>query len=286
MNRWVAAGGVALAALLTATAAGCGSDQPAPPAPALTVGAAPTNESKLLAHLYSAALGYFGIPTRVQLVPDPVAALDSADVTVAPGLTGELLARFVPHATARADEQVYRSMISALPEGVAAADYTASAQDKPAVAVTEATAATWGARDAAALPNHCRDLSVGVVVRAAHPKRVGDCVLPVAREFPDTASLFAALKAGAVTLAWTSTAAPAAPAGVTVLTDRTALIRAENVVPLYRRNVLAEQQVLALNGIAGELDTATLTDMIGQVDKGADPAAVAGAWLAQHPLDH
>ena len=286
MNRWVAAGGVALAALLAATTAGCGSDQPAPSAPALTVGAAPTPESKLLAHLYSAALGYFGIPTRVQLVPDPVAALDSADVTVAPGLTGELLARFVPHATARADEQVYRSMISALPEGVAAADYTASAQDKPAVAVTEATAATWGARDAAALPNHCRGLTVGVVVRAAHPKRVGDCVLPAAREFPNTASLFAALKAGAVMLAWTSTAAPAAPAGVTVLTDRTALIRAENVVPLYRRNVLAEQQVLALNGIAGELDTATLTDMIGQVDKGADPAAVAGAWLAQHPLDH
>jgi glycine betaine/choline ABC-type transport system substrate-binding protein len=55
---------------------------------------------------------------------------------------------------------------------------------------------------------------------------------------------------------------------------------------LYRRNVLGEQQVLALNGIAGELDTATLTDLIGQVTKGADPAAVAGAWLAQHPLDH
>jgi len=125
-----------------------------------------------------------------------------------------------------------------------------------------------------------------VLTGDAHPARVGDCVLPAAREFKDSASLFAALQAGAVTVAWTSTAAPAVPSGVTVLTDRTSLIRAENVVPLYRRNVLAEQQVLALNGIAGELDTATLTDMIGQVDKGADPAAVAGAWLAQHPLDH
>ncbi|MDX1880489.1 glycine betaine ABC transporter substrate-binding protein [Mycolicibacterium sp. 141076] len=286
MSRRVAAGGVALAALLTAATAGCSSGQSVPGPPALTVGAAPTAESKLLAHLYSAALGYFGIPTRVHLVPDPVAALDSADVTVAPGLTGELLTRFVPHATARADEQVYRSMISALPEGVAAADYTASAQDKPAVAVTAATADRWGKRDVAALPGHCGGLSVGVVTGDAHPARVGDCVLPAAREFKDSASLFAALQAGAVTVAWTSTAAPAVPSGVTVLTDRTSLIRAENVVPLYRRNVLAEQQVLALNGIAGELDTATLTDMIGQVDKGADPAAVAGAWLAQHPLDH
>ena len=106
MSRRVAAGGVALAALLTAATAGCSSGQSVPGPPAVTVGAAPTSESKLLAHLYSAALGYFGIPTRVHLVPDPVAALDSADVTVAPGLTGELLARFVPHATARADEQV------------------------------------------------------------------------------------------------------------------------------------------------------------------------------------
>ena len=41
-----------------------------------------------------------------------------------------------------------------------------------------------------------------------------------------------------------------------VLTDRTSLIRAENVVPLYRRNELTELQVLALNEVAGVLDTA------------------------------
>lgn len=175
MSRRVAAGGVALAALLTATTAGCSTGQSVPGPPAVTVGAAPTSESKLLAHLCSAALGYFGIPTRVHLVPDPVAALDSADVTVAPGLTGELLARFVPHATARADEQVYRSMISALPEGVAAADYTASAQDKPAVAVTAATADRWGKRDVAALPGHCGGLSVGVVTGMPTGSRGGLC---------------------------------------------------------------------------------------------------------------
>ena len=57
MSRRVAAGGVALAALLTATTAGCSSGQSVPGPPAVTVGAAPTSESKLLAHLYSAALG-------------------------------------------------------------------------------------------------------------------------------------------------------------------------------------------------------------------------------------
>ena len=43
-----------------------------------------------------------------------------------------------------------------------------------------------------------------------------------------------------------------------------ALIRAENVVPLYRRNELTDRQVLALNEVAGVLDTAALADMRGK----------------------
>ena len=69
-----------------------------------------------------------------------------------------------------------------------------------------------------------------------------------------------------------------------VLADRTSLIRAENVVPLYRRNELTEPQVLAINELAGVLDTAALAQMRGQVSDGADPGAVASAWLAAHPL--
>ena len=64
--------------------------------------------------------------------PDPLADLDTGDVEVVPGLTGRLLVRFDPDATARAAEQVYRSMISALPEGIGAGDYAQSAEDKPA----------------------------------------------------------------------------------------------------------------------------------------------------------
>lgn len=277
---------VAAVLISAAALAGCSTQDAPQPGPSLAVGAAPTPESALLAQLYAAALRYFGTAARVQTQPDPVGALDTGAVTVAPGFTGELLARFAPHPAARADEQVYREMISALPEGVAAGDYTAAAQDKPAAVVTAATAHGWGAPDVAALLVHCSGLTVGVVAGAAHPSRVGDCRLPAAREFVDTAALFSALTEGDVALAWTSTTAPAVPKDLTVLSDKTALIRAENVVPLYRRNELTEQQVLALNGIAGELDTATLTDMVGQVQRGADPAAVAGGWLAQHPLDH
>jgi glycine betaine/choline ABC-type transport system substrate-binding protein len=69
-----------------------------------------------------------------------------------------------------------------------------------------------------------------------------------------------------------------------MLSDRTSLIRAENLVPLYRRNELNEAQVLALNEVAGVLDTAALADMRAQVEDGTDPGLVAGAFLDEHPL--
>ena len=47
-------------------------------------------------------------------------------------------------------------------------------------------------------------------------------------------------------------------------------------MPLYRRNELTESQVLAINEIAGVLDTGALADMRRKVADGADPGAVAG----------
>ena len=92
--------------------------------------------------------------------------------------------------------------------------------------------------------------------------------MPKPREFPDNAALFAALRAGQVNAAWTTTATPNIPSELMVLSDKTSLIRAENLVPLYRRNELNEQQVLALNEVAGVLDTAALADMRRQVAEG------------------
>jgi glycine betaine/choline ABC-type transport system substrate-binding protein len=271
---------VALVALLVA---GCGGHTEAS---SVAVGAGADAESVLLAHVYAAALRYYGSPAHVETSPDPVGDLDTGDVIVVPGFTGRLLKRFDPDATARADEQVYRSMISALPEGIGAGDYTQSAQDKPALVVTETTASSWKRRDVTALVAHCGELRVGAVEGAAVPATVGACKLPKSRVFPDAATLFASLRVGQVNAAWTSTAAPNVPDDAVVLSDRTSLIRAENVVPLYRRNELNEQQVLALNQIAGELDTGALADMRRQVAEGKDPGAVAGAWLDAHPLGH
>ncbi len=268
-------------ALIALIVVGCGGHT-APPS--IAVGANDDAGDALIAHLYAAALRFYGSPAHVKSVPDPLGDLDSAAIGVAPGFTGELLKRFEPGAAARSDVQVYRAMVSALPEGVAAGDYTTSAEDKPALAVTEPTAQAWGGQDVTAVVRNCAKVQTGAAKGSRPPTAIGACKLPQPREFPDAATLFAALRAGQINAAWTSTATPDVPSEAVVLSDKTALIRAENLVPLYRRNELNESQVLALNEVAGVLDTGSLADMRRQVDEGKDPGQVAGAWLDAHPL--
>jgi hypothetical protein len=168
---------------------------------------------------------------------------------------------------------------------VAAGDYAPAAEDKTALAVTATTAAAWGSRDLTALLGHCAGLSVGAVAGRSHPPSVGACSLPAPREYRDAAAMFDALRAGAVTAAWTGTAEPAVPDGVVVLVDRKpTLIPAQNVVALYRRNELNQMQLRAINEIAGVLDTAALVDMLRQIKAGADSRSVAEAWLTANPL--
>ena len=270
-----------LIALVAMVTAGCGAQAGAP---SIAVGSTSDPESKLVASLYAAALRFYGSPAHVQSVPDPLTELDSAAIRVVPGFTGELLQRFEPGAAARSAAQVYRAMVSALPEGISAGDYTTSAEDKPAIAVTKASADSWGGRDVAAAARNCAKLSVGAVAGARPPSAIGVCKLPKPREYPDETALFGAVRAGQINAAWTTTATPNISDDLVTLSDRTSLIRAENLVPLYRRNELSDRQVLAINEMAGVLDTAALAQMRGEVAKGADPNVVADGFLAEHPL--
>src|SRR5215218_42037 len=161
-------------ALLALILVGCGGHSGPP---SVAVGSTSDPESQLVAHLYAAALRFYGSPAHVRPVSDPVADLDSADVRVAPGFSGQLLMRFDPDATARADMQVYRALLSALPEGVAAGDYTTSAEDKPALAVTEQTAGAWNGRDVTAAVSSCAKIVAGALPGTATPSKVGRCTL-------------------------------------------------------------------------------------------------------------
>jgi glycine betaine/choline ABC-type transport system substrate-binding protein len=251
----------------------------------VVVGSRAGIESTLLADIYTGALRSYGFPAHTEQAPDPLTKLDSGAFVVVPGFTGRVLQTFQPGAAVRSDAQVYKAMVGALPEGIAAGDYTTAAEDKPALAVAESMSRSWSSGDLSALARHCDGLVVGSMAGASTPSAVGSCRLPAGREFPDDARLFAAVKAGEVTAAWTTTADPNVPADLVVLTDgKPALVQAENVVPLYRRNELTDRQLLAVNEVAGVLDTAALVDMRRQVTAGADPQAVVDAWLNEHPL--
>lgn len=263
--------------------AACGAEQPS--AVSLAVGADPSPESELLANLYAAALRSYGTPAHVEVTRDPLAGLDSGSVTVVPGFTGTLLEMFAPGSQARSDDDVYEEMVGALPEGVAAGDYTTAAEDKSAAVVAEQTAAAWGGSDIEALVQHCDEITAGVVRGGQPPKLIDDCPLSKPYEFPNDAALFAALEAGHLNVAWTTTADPDVPSQTVVLADRSpVLIQAENAVPLYRRNGLTARQVLAVNEVAGVLDTAALKQMRAEVAAGSDPEQVAEAWLAENPI--
>ena len=265
---------VALVALLVA---GCGGRAEAD---RLRWGRVTTRNRSLLAHLYAAALRTYGTAAHVEAVPDPLAGLDSGAVDVVPGFTGRLLDTFAPGAKARAAAQVYRDMVSALPEGVAAGDYTYGGGQAGARG-HRGHRRRWGGRDVTAAVRNCDKLKIGRCRCSATggrrhvPGRV--------RGYPDGTTLFEALRTGQVNAVWTTTADRTSPSTV-VLADRTSWIRAENVVPLYRRNELSETQVLAINEVAGVLDTAALVQMRRQVAAGADPGQVADAFLAEHPL--
>jgi glycine betaine/choline ABC-type transport system substrate-binding protein len=274
---------IALALSVALATAGCGHT--GHHAAELVVGSRSGVEATLLADIYTGALRSYGFPARTEQALNPLAQLDSGTFGVVPSLTGRVLQAFQPGATVRSDAQVYKAMIGALPEGIAAGDYTTAAEDKPALAVAESTSKSWGGSDLGTLPQHCDGLIVGSIAGAPTPPAIGSCRLPATREFTDDAKLFAAVKAGEVTAAWTTTADPNVPADLVVLTDgKPALLQAENVVPLYRRNELTDRQLLAVNEVAGVLDTAALVEMRRQVTAGADAQAVADAWLNEHPL--
>ena len=274
---------IALALSVALATAGCGHT--GHHAAELVVGSRSGVEATLLADIYTGALRSYGFPARTEQALNPLAQLDSGAFGVVPSLTGRVLQAFQPGATVRSDAQVYKAMIGALPEGIAAGDYTTAAEDKPALAVAESTSKSWGGSDLGTLPQHCDGLIVGSIAGAPTPPAIGSCRLPATREFTDDAKLFAAVKAGEVTAAWTTTADPNVPADLVVLTDgKPALLQAENVVPLYRRNELTDRQLLAVNEVAGVLDTAALVEMRRQVTAGADAQAVADAWLNEHPL--
>jgi len=291
----------ATAAIAAAAVAGCASPvlDEAPGPSGVVVGTGTETDGELLAHLYAGALRRTGIDVTVRDTGD-LAALDSAEVTLVPGYTGRLLRRFDPSAPQTDAEDVFTALGRALPTDLTVADY-ASAQDRAVLVLSDATSAALGVTDVDAITGRCAELTVAATPAFAASGGLealasAGCVPAAVEQVDDADAVRAAADRGA--LGALTTASPAlVDAGLVALADapdrapgeeataedaQPPLFAAQNVVPLFRRDVFGERQLDALSVIAGELTTADLAEMRARVDGGEDSAAVADAWLGEH----
>ncbi|MEE2061168.1 glycine betaine ABC transporter substrate-binding protein [Rhodococcus artemisiae] len=300
---------VTVAAVLPLSA-GCASSvlDPAEVTGPVVVGARDGADGALLAHLYAGVLRTTGIDVQVRDgLGDRAAALrslDTADVTVVPDYSGLLLQHYDPgvisgDGTSGDAEDVFDALARALPDELTIADY-ASAQNRAVLAAGTELASQ---QDVAGLAGRCTDLTFVVTpefeaVGGLEALTDNGCE-PLSVERADPTEAFAA--ASGETVAGLTTLAPVFAeegSGSDVVTvpdvpDRapmeeasadaeTPVFVAQNVVPVFRKDVFGEPQLDALRTVAGELTTADLAEMLARIDDGDDIAAVADTWLAEH----
>ncbi|WP_235870943.1 glycine betaine ABC transporter substrate-binding protein [Rhodococcus spongiicola] len=292
-----------LAARLTvlpvlALLAGCGVDTsssvsaPTQPPP-VVVGASTTVESELVARLYAGALEAAGRRTELVLGlgdrADRLEALDANRVSLVPDYTGRLLHWFEPGADVTAAEDVFEMLNKALPGDLAVSEY-APADDRSALVLPRPEADRLGARAIGDIAPDCAGLTLytsegfdedelalsrvrsayGCTFRAVVPVGPTDDVV---RELLASPSPIG----GA-----TAAAAGVQDAGLVVLDDSEDAFTAQNVVPLYRSNVLRADDVNGLSVVL-QLTTADLTEMVVSIRSGEISSAdAASAWLDEH----
>jgi osmoprotectant transport system substrate-binding protein len=278
-----------------ATAVACGNGEQGA---RITVGAGESVESTLLAEIYAGALARTGARTSVAAGlggrADYLAALDAGRATLIGEHTGALLAFLDTKATDRTPGKVAEALSKSLPEGLVASDYSDGTDLRARVLLTTAAAAQDNVKTVADLTPKCGGLVVGVASMPGllpEPPSLGqpaDCVFANVVPFPDPTALRKALLDGQVQaglLTGPPTVVPGSTDGLTVLSDDTYAVRAENVLPLFRKGALDDRQIKKLNYVAGELTTDDLGTMIRRIrDEHAKPAEVARTWLDDHML--
>ena len=259
----------------------------------IVVGAGDGAESRILAEIYAGALRSTGAPVTTEGgLGDRTAylgRLDAGNVTLVPEFTGRLLRYYDPESTETEQDEVFEALSKALPQGLSISDF-AAAEDRSALAVTPQASGQLDLTTLDELVPSC-SRSTAVLAPAFEADALPDltgCTFAQIRTVGDDAAAVGELDAtapadGAVRVAGVTTASPAvAGADLVLLADDEHVFTAQNVVPLFRIGTLTEAQLKALNVVAGELTTADLADMIGQVRGGADSADVARVWLDAH----
>lgn len=263
----------------------------------ISVGSANFPEAVLLGEIYAGALQAKGVKVQKKLnigARDAyLKALDDGSIDLVPEYTGVLLQFYDKKATASKPDDVYAALQEAVPDRLTVLD-KASAEDKDAIVVTAATAKKYHLKSIADLGPVAKDLDIGGppefrtrLTGLVGLKKVYGLTFksfkPLDVAGPITVS---ALKSGRVAAANLFSTQSAIPQNkFVVLDDPKLMFTAQNVVPLIVKDKASDKVTAALNAVSAKLDTATLRDLVAQVEVDKKNAsAVASEWLSQNGL--
>lgn len=290
---------MALAGVVAMALSGCQAQSSIVPAhrddPVVVIETASFGEAEIVGHIYGNALVRSG--SRVTARPqsgtqaEVVDSVVAGDATFTVGFTGELLRAFDPGATATEGDEVYAAMMAALPEGVTAAD-PAPAEDAPVYVVTRNTSETRGLRAMSDLAGRCGELTLGARQEALADTELAaavgetyDCGFGRRVALgPNPRAVFDALRAGEIGVGLVQSADPVGlPEDIVTLDDDENAVRAQNLVPVFRKGSLSEDQLSLVNRISGELTTDDVRELLLGVEFGTStPVALANYWLDSH----
>jgi len=279
----------------TAPAGGGGGSTASAAGGSITVGSADFSESQVLGEIYAGAIKAKGISvtTKPNIGSRDVyiKALQDGSIDIVPEYTGSLLTFLKGTAPSQDPDAVYTALKSTLPPTLVVLDKS-TAEDKNSMVVTKDTAAKFSLKSIADLTAHQADITV-----AAPPefqtRQQG--LVGLKSEYGFAPANFLPLKGAAVVNALTNGQAQAAnifstdPSisanGFVTLEDPKLLFGSDNVVPLMRKDKVNDTITAALNAVSAKIDTATLTDLVKQVDVDKkDASAVAKEFLTKNNL--
>ena len=308
MKRRILLTGATAVAALALAACGANNNPTAPPAGggggstgsaggggSITVGSADFSESQVLGEIYAGAIKAKGV--SVTSKPNIgsrdvyIKALQDGSIDIVPEYTGSLLTFLKGTAPSQDPDAVYTALKSTLPADLVVLDKS-TAEDKNSMVVTKDTQAKYSLKSIADLAAHQADITV-----AAPPefqtRQQG--LVGLKSEYSFTPANFLPLKGAAIVNALKNGQAQAAnifstdpsiPAnGFVTLEDPKLLFGSDNVVPLLRKENVNDTITAALNAVSAKIDTATLTDLVKQVDVDKkDASAVAKDFLSKNGL--
>jgi osmoprotectant transport system substrate-binding protein len=294
-SQSASAGSASMSSGTSGSASGSAS---APAGGPIVIGSANFLEAELLAEVYAAALKAKGVDASTHLDIGSrevyLKAMQEGSINLLPEYTGGLLAYYDKASTATSPDDVYNTLVKALPDSLTVLDKS-SATDQDSITVTKATADQYHLSTIGDLAKVAGTMTLGgsseFQTRPYGPQGLKDVYGVVFKNFkvlgdsggPLTVK---ALKTGLVQATDIFTTNPAiAENHFVVLKDTKNMFQAQNVVPLIAKSVATPTVTDALNAVSAKLTTEALTQMQKVVqDTKADPADVAAKWVNDNGL--